>query len=63
MARRCGLKEIFEVIRVRRLQWFGDVKRREEGEALLVEALSRTKLTFVSKNIHKSICLYVTGEI
>ena len=36
VARRCGLKEILEVTRVRRLQWFGHVKRREEGDALSI---------------------------
>ena len=36
VARRCGLREILEVTRVRRLQWFGHVKRREEGDALSI---------------------------
>ena len=34
VARRCGLREILEVVRVRRLQWFGHVKRKGEGEEL-----------------------------
>ena len=36
VARRCGLKEISDLTRVRRLQWFGYVKRRGEGEPLAV---------------------------
>ena len=28
LARRCGLKEISDVARVRRLQWFGHVQRK-----------------------------------
>ena len=34
VAQRCGLEDLLEVKRVRRLQWFGHVNRREEGEAL-----------------------------
>ena len=36
MAQRCGLVEILDEARVRRLKWFGHVQRREEGEALSV---------------------------
>ena len=36
VARRCGLQEISDVARVRRLQWFGHVQRRGEGEPLSV---------------------------
>ena len=36
VARRCGLKEISDLARVRRLQWFGHVQRRGEGEPLAV---------------------------
>ena len=36
VARRCGLKEISDMARVRRLQWFGHVQGRGEGEALSV---------------------------
>ena len=36
VARRCGLREILEVVRVRRLQWFGHVQRRRDDEALSV---------------------------
>ena len=36
VAQGCGLREILMVVRVRRLQWFGHVKRREEGEALSI---------------------------
>ena len=33
-ARRCGVKELGNVLRVRRLGWFGHVVRREETEIL-----------------------------
>ena len=36
VAQRCGLVEILDEARVRRLKWFGHVQRREEGEALSV---------------------------
>ena len=36
VARRCGLPEIADAARVRRLQWFGHVCRRAEGEPLSV---------------------------
>ena len=32
----CGLRQISEVLRTRRLRWYGHVKRREEGEALAI---------------------------
>ena len=34
LARRCGVKELGEVLRVRRLGWFGHVVRRGETEIL-----------------------------
>ena len=34
VARRCGLKELSTMLRVRRLRWFGHVERRDGGEAL-----------------------------
>merc|ERR1711888_70050 len=34
VARRCGLQEISDLARVRRLQWFGHVQRSGEGEPL-----------------------------
>ena len=36
VAQRFGLFEILDETRVRRLKWFGQVQRREEGEALSV---------------------------
>ena len=36
VARRCGLQEISDLARGRRLQWFGHVKRKGEGEPLSV---------------------------
>ena len=36
VAERCGLDEIQNVMRVRRLRWYGHVQRREEGEALSI---------------------------
>ena len=40
VAKRCGLKEIQEKIRQRRLQWYGHVRREEEGGVLrLVEEM------------------------
>ena len=36
VAQSCGLREIMDEARVRRLKWFGHVQRREEGEALSV---------------------------
>ena len=36
VARRCGLPKIADAARVRRLQWFGHVRRRAEGEPLSV---------------------------
>ena len=34
VARRCGVRELVDVLRVRRLGWFGHVVRREETEIL-----------------------------
>ena len=34
VARRCGVGELGDVLRVRRLEWFGHVVRREETEIL-----------------------------
>ena len=34
VARRCGVNELGDVLRVRRLGWFGHVVRREETEIL-----------------------------
>ena len=34
VARRCGLRQITDVLRTSRLRWYGHVRRREEGEAL-----------------------------
>ena len=34
VARRCGVRELGDVLRVRRLGWFGHVVRREETEIL-----------------------------
>ena len=34
VASRCGLRQISEVMRTRRLRWYGHVRRREEGEPL-----------------------------
>ena len=34
VASRCGLRQISEVLRTRRLRWYGHVRRREEGEPL-----------------------------
>ena len=36
VARRCGLRQISDVMRERRLRWYGHVKRRDEGEALAI---------------------------
>ena len=36
VAKRCGLDEIQDVMRRRRLQWYGHVQRRGEGEALSI---------------------------
>ena len=36
VARRCGLREISDMARVRRLLWYGHVHRRGEGEPLSV---------------------------
>ena len=36
VARRCGVKEISDMALMRRLQWFGNVQRRGEGEPLSV---------------------------
>ena len=34
VARRCGVRELGDVLRMRRLGWFGHVVRREETEIL-----------------------------
>ena len=34
VARRCGVRELGDVLRVRRLGWFGHALRREETEIL-----------------------------
>ena len=34
VAERCGLRQISDVLRTRRLGWYGHVRRREEGEVL-----------------------------
>ena len=34
VAKRCGLRRISDVLRTRRLRWYGHVMRREDGEAL-----------------------------
>ena len=34
VARRCGVRELGDVLRVRRLGWFGHVVRREEAKIL-----------------------------
>ena len=34
MAKRCGVRKLGDVLRVRRLGWFGHVVRREETEIL-----------------------------
>ena len=34
VAERCGLRQISDVLRTRRLGWYGHVRRREDGEAL-----------------------------
>ena len=34
VAERCGLRQINDVLRIRRLRWYGHVRRREDGEAL-----------------------------
>ena len=34
VAERCGLRQISDVLRVRRLRWYGHVKRREHGDVL-----------------------------
>ena len=34
VAERCGLRQIDEALRIRRLRWYGHVRRRRDGEAL-----------------------------
>ena len=36
MAERCCLTQISNVMRARRLRWYGHVQRREEGKALAI---------------------------
>ena len=39
MAKRCGLKEIQDKMRQRRLQWFGHVRREEGGVLRVVDKM------------------------
>ena len=37
VAERCGLRQNSDVLRTRRLRWYGHVKRREDGDVLLTK--------------------------